>query len=152
MPNKGPILILDSDEDDHVILQELLNELKIANQIEFIKDGEKALHYLRTTEEIPFLIISEVNLNRMDGLAVKRQINAEEKLRQKAIPFVFLTDNLDKKKIEEAYEMMVQGYFIKKHSLQGIKNTLQMLLLYWSECLHRNSDVLKVHNTSFKGL
>lgn len=139
MSNKASIMILDSDPDDHAILRELFRQLETKNKLLFFKDGTEALGYLRMTVETPFLIISEVNLPKMDGLEFRSQINSDEALRRKGVLFVFLTDNHDKKKVEEAYEKMVQGYFIKKHSPDELKATLQMLVLYWSECLHRNS-------------
>jgi len=140
MPKQGPIVILDSDVEDHALLREALFQLGVNNKLYFFNNGIEALDYLRATTEQPFIIISEVNLTKMDGLEFRRQVNGDEKLRNKAIPFVFLTDNPDRKKVEEAYEMMVQGYFIKKNSIPELKNTLHMLLLYWTECLHRNSN------------
>ena len=60
-------------------------------------------------------------------------------LRKKSIPFVFFSTAANKQEIERAYEMMVQGYFKKKNSMDGIKSTLKIIMDYWTLCKHPNN-------------
>ena len=60
-------------------------------------------------------------------------------LRKKAIPFVFYTTSVDKTDVDEAYQMMVQGYFQKEIKMDAIKQTLKIILDYWHICRHPNN-------------
>jgi CheY-like chemotaxis protein len=77
----------------------------------------------------------------MDGLELRKEINENEFLRKKSIPFIFLTTTSTKSVIEEAYEMMVQGYFVKPNSIQEIKETIKMIIDYWKVCRHPNTEI-----------
>jgi DNA-binding NarL/FixJ family response regulator len=77
----------------------------------------------------------------MDGLELRKEINENEFLRKKSISFIFLTTTSTKSVIEEAYEMMVQGYFVKPNSIQEIKETIKMIIDYWKVCRHPNTEI-----------
>jgi CheY-like chemotaxis protein len=136
MAKAGPILIFEDDPDDQEVLQECLNALNVKNELKFFNDCAAALHYLKTTTDRPFLILSDVNMPGMTGNDLKKEINKDKKLRQKSIPFVFLTTSIQDQSVSEAYELMVQGYFQKENSISQIKQTLKMIVDYWSICKH----------------
>jgi CheY-like chemotaxis protein len=62
MSKQGPIMIIEDDRDDQYILTEVFSLLKIKNQLKFFENGNKALDYLNTTTDSPFIILSDVNL------------------------------------------------------------------------------------------
>ncbi len=140
MARIGPIIIAEDDLDDRDILTEAFRSLGIKNELVFFDNGEDVLKYLKTTSDQPFLIISDVNLVTMNGLELKRQINADEHLKKKSIPFVFLTTSSNTKHIQEAYTMMVQGYFKKENNFKQIQNMIRMIVEYWLICRHPNSE------------
>lgn len=140
MSRIGPIIIAEDDLDDRDILTEAFRSLGISNELVFFDNGEDVLQYLRTTKEQPFLIISDVNLVTMNGLELKRQINADEVLKKKSIPFVFLTTSSNATHIHEAYKMLVQGYFKKENNFRQIQNMIRMIVEYWLICRHPNSE------------
>ncbi len=41
-------------------------------------------------------------------------------------------------RIEEAYSLNVQGYFIKPNSFEGIKDILRAMCTYWDYASHPN--------------
>jgi CheY-like chemotaxis protein len=141
MPKSGPILIVEDDHDDQELLKEVFNDLIISNTIRFFSTCLSLLDYLKTTIERPFLIICDINVPQMDGLDLRKEINENEFLRKKSIPFIFLTTTSTKSVIEEAYEMMVQGYFVKPNSIQEIKETIKMIIDYWKVCRHPNTEI-----------
>lgn len=141
MPKSGPILIVEDDHDDQELLKEVFNDLIISNTIRFFSTCLSLLDYLKTTIERPFLIICDINVPQMDGLELRKEINENEFLRKKSIPFIFLTTTSTKSVIEEAYEMMVQGYFVKPNSMQEIKETIKMIIDYWKVCRHPNTEI-----------
>lgn len=131
MPKSGPIIIIEDDADDREILNEIFSELQIPNLIRFFNSCVIALDYLISTIERPFLIISDINLPAMTGLEFCRKIGENELLRVKTIPFVFLTTTNDPKVVKEAYQMFIQGFFVKPTSMKELKDTIRMIVDYW---------------------
>jgi CheY-like chemotaxis protein len=139
MAKSGPIIVVEDDPDDQEILKEVFQEMKILNTIKYYYSTKDALEYLLTTTEKPFLIICDVNIPVMSGTEFKKQINSTPSLRRKSIPFVFLTTSSNQKSVEDAYEMMVQGYFIKPGRIQEIREIIMLIINYWMVCKGPNS-------------
>jgi CheY-like chemotaxis protein len=134
-----PIIIVDDDTDDHFIFQEISRSLNLNNELIYFRDGIEVLSYLRTTSQKPFIIFCDMNMPNMNGLQLRRQINEEEYLRKKSIPFVFFTTAASKQQIEEAYDLTVQGFFLKESSFIETEKTFKLILDYWDKCKHPNS-------------
>lgn len=134
-----PIIIVEDDLDDQEIMQEVLNDLQVGYRIDFYTHAQELLDYLYTTNEQPFLILSDVNLPSMNGLELRKIISENEYLRLKSIPFVFLSTSCDEYAVKEAYNLTVQGYFVKQHSIPDIKATMKLIIEYWEKCEHINS-------------
>ena len=138
MEVNGPIVFIDDDEDDQLLFKPLLEEIAPKSPILFFTNGHNAVEYLRTTDDRPFLIISEVSMQLMNGLELRRQIEENDKLKKRAIPFIFLTHPVYKHLVQEAYELTIQGFFEKKQTLLEMRTQLQAIVDYWSNCLHPN--------------
>jgi CheY-like chemotaxis protein len=136
---QGPIVMVEDDLDDREIISEIFQSLKISNEIVWFNDGSEALAYLQTTEQQPFLILCDVNLPKMDGFEFRIEINKDERLRKKSIPFIFFSTNARQSSVAKAYDLTVQGYFVKNDSLEELRNTIFMIINYWNHCKHPNS-------------
>jgi CheY-like chemotaxis protein len=134
MPLKGPIIIIEDDADDQELLNEIFRELQIPNFLRFFNSCMQAFDYLMTTIEQPFLIISDINLPAMTGLEMCKKIMENKLLKIKSIPFVFLTTTADRQTIEQAYEMPIQGFFVKPSSIHELKDMLRKIVDYWRIC------------------
>jgi len=134
MAKSGPIIIIEDDADDQELMSEIFKELQVPNLIRFFDSCMKALNYLMTTIEKPFLIISDINLPAMTGLELCRRITENESLKIKTIPFVFLTTTSEQKVITQAYQMFVQGFFVKPGSIRELKEMVRMIVDYWKIC------------------
>src|ERR1041385_8375662 len=140
MAKQGPIIIVEDDEEDEEIFTDILEELHISNKIIWFADAGSALEYLRTTSEQPFIIFSDVNLPRQNGIEFKRQIDEDDHLRKKSIPFIFYSTFISQEFVNEAYtKMTVQGFFKKGTSYKEIKNDIKMIVEYWKICKHPNT-------------
>ncbi len=139
MAKNGPIIVVDDDADDQEILQEILKDLGIDNKLIFFIKGPDAFQYLKTTTDRPFIIFSDVNLPQQNGIEFKRQIDNDHQLRQKSIPFVFLSTFFDKKTVDTVYqELTIQGVFRKNNSYEELKGTIKLIVDYWKVCKHPN--------------
>ena len=139
MSFKGPIVIIEDDEDDQEFYANTLNGLSIENEVIYFNAAEGAYKFLEETEKKPFLIICDINLPGISGIEFKRKIHENPHLKKKSIPFIFLTTSSDKNSVSTAYEMMVQGYFVKPNSISELKTLLYQIISYWKVCKHPNS-------------
>lgn len=136
--NQGPIIYVEDDLDDRLIFQEILNSIGVSNAILFFDNGKDFLDYLYDSDEQPLLIVSDINMPVMNGIELRKNIIADEKLMQKSIPFIFFTTSINIKEIELAYQLTVQGYFKKPTDLDEMKTNLKMIIDYWCICKHPN--------------
>lgn len=133
-----PILIVDDDDDDHFILKRVFEKIGNSRPILFFNDGRKVLEYLKTTNERPFLILSDVNMPIMNGIDLKRAIDADPELRRITVPFVFFSTSAMTSLVREAFELSAQGFFIKGQNLDEMEQTLRIIFDYWNKCQYSN--------------
>lgn len=136
---KGPIVIVEDDKDDQEIYAEAIRVLGIPNEIRFLNNGKDALEYLSSTEEQPFVILSDINMPVLSGLELKKRIQEDPYLTSKGIPFVFISTNATRVSVRHAHALSVQGYFEKPQSIEAFKTMLRKLFDYWELCKHINN-------------
>jgi len=135
----GPIIVVEDDIDDKEIFDAALQELQSANKIIWFNNCYDAWDYLKTTTDSPFIIFSDVNLPKKSGLEFKKQIDEDNQLRKKSIPFVFYSTAVNQDTVNEAYtKMTVQGFFQKSSRFEEMKQTIKLILDYWRVCRHPN--------------
>jgi CheY-like chemotaxis protein len=135
----GPIILIDDDHDDLFLIQNILTELHVPNYLHFFQNGQIALDYLWSTKEKPLLILCDMNMPIMNGLELRRNINASPYLSNKSIPFIFFSTACDIKLIDEAYQSNIQGFYKKEHSYEELKQSVETIIRYWKSCLHPNN-------------
>jgi CheY-like chemotaxis protein len=139
MSSKGPIIFVDDDSDDQFIYEEICLKLGIHNKRKFFRRADEVLTYLRETTDKPFIIFCDINMPEVDGLQLRAQINNEEELRRKSIPFVFYSTAATSQQVRLAYDLTVQGFFIKEPNFADTEATIKLILDYWDNCHHPNS-------------
>lgn len=138
MAKKGPIVLVEDDVEDQLLVREALESFGNTHELRLFGNGEELLEYLMHTVEKPFLIICDINMPRMDGLTLRATINSIDFLRKKSIPFIFFSTTASLDSIEKAYELTVQGFFVKPSSFQDLTQTLSLIVSYWNMCKHPN--------------
>lgn len=136
MSVEGPIIFVEDDADDQFIYREICTKLGVADRLRFFTSGEAVLRYLSETAEDPFIILCDINMPGMDGIELRKRINEDDYLRQKSIPFVFLSTAATPDQVAVAYKMTVQGFFLKQHSFAETLSTFRMIVDYWKTCKH----------------
>ena len=135
MNNDGPVIIIEDDIDDKEVLQEVFSKLEYPNELLFFSDGQEALDFLNTSDVIPFLILSDINMPKLDGFALRDKIKMDAKLQLKCIPYLFFSTASSQKAVVEAYSLSVQGFFIKQNSLLELEKTITVIMEYWKRCV-----------------
>ncbi len=135
MTKTGPIIVIEDDIDDKEILMEIFEKLDYKNEILFFQDGNLALDYLNQPDVQPFLILSDINMPKIDGFALRNKIHTNELLQVKCIPYLFFTTGANKKSVVDAYAMSVQGFFIKPNDMEELEKTIKTIVEYWQKCV-----------------
>jgi CheY-like chemotaxis protein len=138
MNKSGPVIIIEDDIDDQEVLVEIFKSLKYENTIEFFDNGEDALAFIIKSDVIPFLILSDINMPRVNGFELKQRIATNAELQEKCIPFLFFTTSASKKAVTDAYSASAQGFFIKENKYADIKQTIAVIMEYWGRCYSPN--------------
>ena len=134
MNKKGPIIIIEDDKDDLAILTDIFKELNYANELIFFEDSVEALEYLTATVVEPFLVISDINMPKLNGLELREKVHNNEDLRMKSIPYLFFTTSAEQSHVIEAYSRSIQGFFVKPNNYEKLKNIVIKIVDYWQEC------------------
>lgn len=142
MNTNGPVVIIEDDLDDQYILQEVFKKLGHQNEVLFFNDGQSALDFLNRTDIVPFLILSDINLPKLDGFALRSKIKMDAKLQLKCIPYLFFSTASSQKAVVDAYSMSVQGFFIKQTKMEEIEKTISVIMEYWTRCTSPNHFTL----------
>jgi len=134
MNKAGPIIIIEDDADDRDMMAEVFGGLNFSNEIIFCEDGEKALEYLSHTLTEPFIILSDINMPKLNGMELREQIHNNEDLRLKCIPYLFFTTTANQQHVIDAYSKSVQGFFVKPAKYEKLKEIIRKIIEYWQEC------------------
>lgn len=122
------ILLVEDDEVDVRALRWAFEKLRIANPLTVASDGVEALEILKTFPR-PYLIITDINMPRMNGIELLRHIRASEELRD-SIVFVLTTSNDEQDKID-AYNLNVAGYMLKSDMGTSFTRAIGLIDNYW---------------------
>jgi DNA-binding NtrC family response regulator len=139
MNKKGPIIVIEDDADDRDLLAMIFKDLNYGNEIIFFEDGVAALKYLVDDDVYPFIILSDINLPKLNGFELRKMVHTNDGLSAKCIPYLFFSTSVDRKAVYDAYTMSVQGFFLKPNTYERLKHTINVIILYWSECYSPNN-------------
>jgi CheY-like chemotaxis protein len=138
MNKKGPIIIIEDDLDDQQFLADVFEQLQYPNEIIFFGDGEEALDYLTATTIEPFIIFSDINMPKLNGIELRAKVHENEDLRMKSIPYLFFSTVAQQKHVVEAYSKSVQGFFVKPSDFIKMKAMVKNIVEYWQDCVSPN--------------
>lgn len=134
MNKSGPIIIIEDDIDDQDILSDIFKELNYSNKLIFFGDSVKALQYLTDTDIEPFLVLSDINMPKLNGMELREKIINNEDLRLKSIPYLFFSTSAEQRHVIDAYSRSIQGFFVKPNNYEKLKKVVVKIVEYWQEC------------------
>lgn len=134
----GPIIIIEDDADDQEVLTEIFKKLNYPNEVVFFFDGQEALDFIDESSDLPFLILSDINMPKLNGFALREKLKTDAKLNIKCIPYLFFSTASNQKSVIEAYSLSVQGFFVKQSSMVELEKTIFAIMEYWRRCAAPN--------------
>ncbi len=135
---KMAILHIEDDHVDRMVVERVIKKLDITDKIYHASNGEEALDLLRgengqkAPEELPQVILLDINMPRMNGLEFLKELRADEKLKHLSV-FVMTTSNDDEDR-SQAYEYNVAGYILKPVDISLFDSTFKVLSDFWKLC------------------
>ncbi|MEV4803649.1 response regulator [Nonomuraea sp. NPDC049421] len=110
------VLLVEDDQGDILLTKEAFDLNKVRNRLNVVNDGEQAMAFLRQEGEYadsprPDLILLDLNLPRMSGMEVLREVKADAVLR--TIPVVVLTTSEAEEDILHSYRLHANAYVAK---------------------------------------
>jgi CheY-like chemotaxis protein len=131
MRDNRPILLLEDDVVDHILVKRAFKDLKISNRLEIFPDGEAAIAHLRDDRNIrPCIIILDLNMPRLSGIEFLKIVKEDEEL--KLIPVIVLTTSREEQDKTACFKLGVAGYMIKPVEYQQFIDIIHTLSTYWT--------------------
>lgn len=134
MNRNGEIIIIEDDKDDQELFSDIFQSLNYSNKVLFFNDGEEALEYLQQPNIEPFLILSDINLPRLNGFELRERVFTNEELSKKCIPYIFFTTSASRESVIKAYAFSAQGFFIKPTTFSELEEVVISIVAYWKKC------------------
>ncbi|HEX9837178.1 MAG TPA: response regulator [Alphaproteobacteria bacterium] len=128
------IMLVEDNPADARLTREALRESGVPTRLHHVSDGEQALDFLNRCNGFdgsprPDIILLDLNLPRMDGRDVLRELKSDPKLM--TIPVVVLTTSEAEEDIIRSYELHANCYVQKPVDLDKFLAILGLIENFW---------------------
>jgi two-component system response regulator len=137
MTDTKHILLIEDNADDELLTRRAFKKNNILNDVVVAHDGAEALDYLfgtgihagRNVNDLPQLVLLDLNLPRVSGLDVLRRIRGDE--RTKLLNVVVLTSSKEDEDVLRSYSLGANSFVRKPVEFQAFTEAVRTLGLYW---------------------
>jgi chemotaxis family two-component system response regulator Rcp1 len=124
------VLLVEDNETDLFVIKEVLERSGLQVRLRVAKDGEDAVQYLKALAEDekslgPGLILLDLNLPRVPGIDVLRQIRRTAKCNQ--TPVIVVTSSVSASDRDAVQNLGVDAYFRKPPDLKAYMQLGQVI-------------------------
>lgn len=131
------ILIAEDDEGHAILIQKNLKRAGIVNQMIHFKDGQEILDFLFKTGNgthrqsgIPYLLLLDIRMPKVDGVEVLRQVKQDPELRK--LPVTMITTTDDPREVEKCHRLGCSNYLTKPVDYESFIEVTRKLGLFLS--------------------
>src|ERR1700759_1737638 len=112
------ILMVDDDAEDRMLMQDMFEEIGAPEVAHYEESGETALLYLNTLpeNELPSVIVLDLNMPKLNGTQVLRMLKENEKL--KDITVIIYSTSVNHIEKEQTLKLGAHSYVIKPSSYE----------------------------------
>lgn len=137
MNNALEILLVEDSMADAKLTIRALQKNNLSNNIVHLQDGAEALEFIfargeysgRNIEQTPKIILLDLNMPKVGGLEVLREIKADERTRR--IPVIVMTSSKEDSDIISSYDLGVNSYVVKPIGFENFSKAVIELGMYW---------------------
>lgn len=125
------VLLIEDDEVDVMAVRRALRKQRIENPLHVASDGLAGLELVseRSRSGAPLILLLDLNLPRMNGLEVLREIRSRPKVADTVV-FVITTSKAQSD-LSSAMALDVAGYIVKSEIEQDFAQVATMIRHYW---------------------
>lgn len=124
------ILLIEDDMIEIMKMNRALLTLKFKHKVVEANNGEDALKILEKKEDLPDIILLDLNMPKINGIEFLGILKKDDIL--KYIPTIILTTSNNQKDLLECYKIGIAGYILKPLKYQEYVSKIEKLLDYWS--------------------
>jgi two-component system, response regulator len=137
-PNRQELqaLLVEDNPADAEMTMDALKAGHLTNEVHWVKDGAEALDFLfgrgaasAAETKCLKLVLLDLRLPRVDGLAVLRALRADKRTRR--LPVVVLTSSREEIDMVRAYDLGANSYLVKPVESEAFMKAVGELGLYW---------------------
>ena len=123
------ILLVEDDLIERMKFKKIVSAHDCDVEVMEVENGEEAFTFLEHAEQLPCVILLDINMPKMDGLQFIEKVKQNERF--KFLPVVFLTTSSNDKDLIQAYELGGAGYMIKPLKYEDYKTMVKTIIEYW---------------------
>ena len=124
------VMLIEDDMIEVMKLNRTISKLKLEHKIIEANNGEEALNLLSHKDNLPNLILLDLNMPKINGIEFLSTLKNDENL--KHIPTVILTTSSNQKDLDECFKIGVSGYVLKPLKYEVYAEKIETILSYWS--------------------
>jgi two-component system response regulator len=136
----------DDDADDREMTREAFEEVRLANDLRFVQDGEELMDYLNRRGKyqnacdspFPSILLLDLNMPRKDGREALREIRANPALR--SIRVIVMTTSKAEEDILRTYDLSATSYIAKPVTYTNLVEVVAALGKYWLQIVELPGD------------
>lgn len=128
--NALKILLIEDDMIEVMKLNRVSDSLDLKHTIIEANNGEEALHLLEKKDELPDIILLDLNMPKINGIEFLKILKKDEDLMH--IPTIILTTSNNQRDLLECYKAGIAGYVLKPLKYEDYVKKIEKLLAYWS--------------------
>ncbi len=131
--NTRRILLIDDNPNDVELALTALDEVATGGAVSVASSGPEAMATLRRARDedrLPDLILLDLKMPHMDGIAILDAIRAERGL--DGIPVVMLTTSGENRDIRESYAHGASAYVVKPLDFTQFREALRTIQAFWT--------------------
>jgi CheY-like chemotaxis protein len=132
MTARGRILLVDDNANDLELALIAFEKSGRAPEVVVARSGQEALALLsRPSEPVPDVVLLDLNMPHMDGLAVLDAIRAQPELSD--LPVVILSTSREERDIRACYQRGASAYVVKPVEFEQFLTTLSATSEFWTQ-------------------
>lgn len=124
------VMLIEDDMIEVMKLNRTIGKLKLKHKIIEANNGEDALNLLSEKDNVPDLILLDLNMPKINGIEFLGILKNDENL--KHIPTVILSTSDHQKDLHECFKIGVSGYVLKPLKYEEYAKNIETILAYWS--------------------
>jgi response regulator RpfG family c-di-GMP phosphodiesterase len=124
------VLLIEDDMIEVMKLNRTISTLQLQHKIIEANNGEDALKILEKKDELPDIILLDLNMPKINGIEFLTILKNDPVLRY--IPTIILTTSSNQKDLLECYKIGIAGYILKPLKYEEYVTKIEKILAYWS--------------------